>query len=265
MSTPIRTFKASMGVQWLKAGWAIFKTQPMTFMLMYIFMAVVSLLPLFAPIFHIIAALSGPFLSAGFYLAVINKQIDKPIKLADIFEPFAAKGRRLNLFRVGIYQMAGALLLTMVAGVLFSDVATALESVGPNTDPNELIGLIASNISFAEVAVFVIAQSVIMMAFAFVVPQVFFQGEKRIFHAMKCSLAAFYHNMAALSIYGLVVAALIVASIPLSMIPAIIIMPVAMIGFFVSFQAMFMPIVVEKKENDENADISQSDSGRFDA
>ncbi|MEJ6476589.1 BPSS1780 family membrane protein [Pseudoalteromonas piscicida] len=265
MSTPIRTFKASMGIQWLKAGWEIFKTQPLTFMLMYIFMAVVSLLPLLAPVLQIVAALSGPFLSAGFYLAVINKQTNKAIKLADIFEPFAAKGRRLNLFRVGIYQMAGALLLTMVAGVLFSDVATALESVGPNTSPDELIQLIAGNIGFAEVALFVSAQSVVMMAFAFVVPQVFFQGEKRIFHAMKCSLAAFYHNMAALSIFGLVIAALIVASIPLSMIPAIIIMPVAMIGFFVSFQAMFMPIIVDKSQIEQSASTGQDDSGRFDA
>lgn len=265
MSTPIRTFKANMGIQWVKAGWEIFKTQPLTFMLMYIFMAVVSLLPLFAPVFHLIAALSGPFLSAGFYLAVINKQTNKAAKLADIFDPFAAKGRRLNLFRVGIYQMAGALLLTMVAGVLFSDVATAIESAGPNTSPEQLIQLVASNMNFLEVALFVIAQSTVMMAFAFVVPQVFFQGEKRIFHAMKCSLAAFYHNMGALTVFGLVIAALIVASIPLSMIPAIIVMPVAMIGFFVSFQAMFMPTIIDKNELEAHKSNGQSDAGRFDA
>ena len=263
MSTPIRVFKANMGVQWIKAGWQIFRTQPLTFMLMYIFMAVVSLMPILAPILHVVAALSGPFLTAGFYLAVINKQVNKSIKLADIFEPFAAKGRRMHLFRVGIYQMAAALLLTMVAGVLFSDVGTALENAGPNTDANQLIELIASNISLTQVGFYVIAQSLVMMAFAYVVPIVFFQGEKRIFHSMKLSLGAFYHNMAPLSIYGLIIAALLVAALPLSMIPAIIIMPVAMISFFVSFQAMFMPI--NKAEVEQGQQTEQSSSGRFDA
>ena len=101
------------------------------------------------------------------------------------------------------------------------------------------------------------------MAFAYVVPIVFFQGEKRIFHSMKLSLGAFYHNMAPLSIYGLIIAALLVAALPLSMIPAIIIMPVAMISFFVSFQAMFMPI--KKEEVEQGQQNEQSSSGRFDA
>ncbi len=252
-----------MGLQWLKAGWAIFRTQPVTFIFMYIFIVAVSLLAILGPLFQVAATLTGPFLSAGFYLAVINKQVNKPIKLADIFEPFGAKGRRLALVRVGIYQMGAAVLLSLAAAGLFSEVTTVMETAGENTDPSILLQNIVQSLSMADIALYVIIHSFIMMAFAYVVPLVFFQGEKRMFHAMKCSLNAFYHNMGALTVFGLVVALLLLASAPLSMIPAIIIMPVALIGFFVSYQAMFMPITLPGDKPESNN--SKVDSGRFDA
>jgi hypothetical protein len=61
MSSKINVFSASAGLQWLKQGWNIFKTQPMTFMFMYIFMIVVALIPLVLPPLQLVAAFTAPF------------------------------------------------------------------------------------------------------------------------------------------------------------------------------------------------------------
>ena len=74
----------------------------------------------------------------------------------------------------------------------------------------------------------------------------------------------FYHNMAPLSVYGAIAAVLMMFSMFLSFLPLLVLMPICYISFFVSYQAIFMPVVppadtkpVSPQHND--------DSGRFDA
>jgi uncharacterized membrane protein len=81
---------------------------------------------------------------------------------------------------------------------------------------------------------------------------------------LKTSFMVFYHNMAPLSVYGLICAILMVICIPLSFIPLLVLMPICYISFFVSFQAIFMP-VVPKGDDQTKAPEAQSQSGRFDA
>ncbi len=97
MSTQLRIFKADAGLKWLKAGWLIFKTQPATFIFMHLFIGIVGLLSLFLPLLQVVAALATPFLTAGFYQAVLSKQQGGKIMLADILKPFTAKGKSLRV------------------------------------------------------------------------------------------------------------------------------------------------------------------------
>ena len=268
MSPEFKVFKAAMGIQWLKAGWVIFKTQPMTFVFMYLFIVISALIPLVAPPLQILVAFASPFLTAGMYMAVLSKQQGKRISLADILAPFSAKGRRLNLFRLGLYQMGVIILLTLLADLLFSDAFAIMQEATPNQQPDELLNAVLASLSMSDIMLFAIAHCVNLMAFAYALPLVFFKGETRIFKAIMQSLTVFQKNMAPLGLYGLMIALLIIASIPLSMIPLLVIIPLSYISFFVSFQAIFMADETPSKAQNivtQDGTSEDNNTGRFDA
>lgn len=268
MSSKINVFSASAGLQWLKQGWNIFKTQPMTFMFMYIFMIVVALVPLVLPPLQLVAAFTAPFLTIGFYLAVISKQQGKTISLADILKPFSIKGRRLNLFRLGLYQMGAVILLTLLADSLFSETFALMQQATENHNHEQLLAEVMNTLSIGNIGIFLLAHAVNLMAFAFALPLVFFKGENRIFKALGQSLKVFQTNMAPLTVFSLVIGVLILAAMPLSFVPLLVIMPVAYIGFFCSYQAIFPADDISDNNGQGEKQTSQSsaiNTGRFDA
>lgn len=264
MPTEFKTFTAGFGLQWLKAGWIIFKSQPFTFVMMYLLMVVVSLVPFVFPPLQLAAVLVSPFLTAGFYLAVVKKQQGEAITLADILVPFSTKGRRLNLFRFGLYQMGVALLLSALLGVLFGPALEVLQNVSEHSDQAQVLAQVMAQITIADIAIFVVIQSLAMMAFAYALPLVFFRDEPRIIQAMKQSLLVFYHNMAPLTVFGVLVALLMLLSVPMSLVPLLVVMPIAYIGFFISFQAM-MSVSEPPASSDDTPPQQQQQNGRFDA
>jgi uncharacterized membrane protein len=262
MSIELRVFKADAGVKWFKAGWLIFKTQPLTFIFMHLFIGIVGLLSLFLPFLQIIAALATPFLTAGFYQAVLTKQQGGKIMLADILKPFSAKGNRLGLLRLALYQMAAGVLMALLANGLFAEAVAIMSD--PNIDPNTAIEQVVGSISMANMVLFLLAISFYLTAFAYAVPLVYFNQQKRIFEVLKSSFMVFYHNVAALSVYGAICAVFMVISAFLTFIPLLVLMPICYISFFVSYQAIFMPVVPPaQKEITEPA--QPNDTGRFDA
>ncbi|KTF16085.1 BPSS1780 family membrane protein [Pseudoalteromonas sp. H105] len=262
MSIELRVFKADAGVKWFKAGWLIFKTQPLTFIFMHLFIGIVGLLSLFLPFLQIIAALATPFLTAGFYQAVLTKQQGGKIMLADILKPFSAKGNRLGLLRLALYQMAAGVLMALLANGLFAEAVAIMSD--PNVDPNIALQQVIDSISMANMALFLIAISFYLTAFAYAVPLVYFNQQKRIFEVLKSSLMVFYHNVAALSVYGAICAVFMVISAFLTFIPLLVLMPICYISFFVSYQAIFMP-VVPPAQSEPTEPEQHNDTGRFDA
>ena len=252
MSTQLRIFKADAALKWFKAGWLIFKTQPLTFIFMHLFIGIVGLLSLFLPLLQIVAALATPFLTAGFYQAVLTKQQGGKIMLADILKPFSAKGN----------QMGAGILIALLANGLFADAMAVMTQ--PDLDPNTAISQMLESISFANVALFLIALSIYFTSFAYAVPLVYFNKEQRILNALKSSFMVFYYNILPLSVYGIICALLIVVSMFLSLLPLLILMPICYISFFVSYQAIFMPVVPPSDDSNIKP-LSSEQSGRFDA
>jgi len=261
MSIELRVFKAEAGVKWFKAGWLIFKTQPLTFIFMHLFIGVVGLLSLFLPFLQIIAALATPFLTAGFYQAVLTKQQGGKIMLADILKPFSAKGNRMGLLRLALYQMAAGVLMALLANGLFGEAVAIMSD--PNVDPNIALQQVIESISMANLVLFLLAVSFYLTAFAYAVPLVYFNQQKRIFEVLKSSLLVFYHNMAPLSVYGAICAVFMIISAFLTFLPLLVLMPICYISFFVSYQAIFMPVV--PPVGNEPAEPQNNDTGRFDA
>jgi hypothetical protein len=262
MSTELRVFKADAGLKWLKAGWLIFKTQPMTFIFMHLFIGIVSLLSLFLPFLQIIAALATPFLTAGFYQAVITKQQGGSIMLADILKPFTKKGNRLGLLRLALYQMGAGILVGVLANALFVDAITIMQQ--PNVDPNLVVKQIMASLSMGNVLLFLVVLSVYISAFAYAIPLVYFNKEQQILTALKRSLTVFYYNILPLSVFSAVCGIFMFISMLLSMLPLLILMPICYISFFVSYQAIFMPVVPPSDDKGVKP-LNSEQSGRFDA
>lgn len=262
MSIELRVFKAEAGVKWFKAGWLIFKTQPLTFIFMHLFIGIVGLLSLFLPFLQIIAALATPFLTAGFYQAVLTKQQGGKIMLADILKPFSVKGNRIGLLRLALYQMAAGVLMALLANGLFAEAVAIMSE--PNVDPNIALQQLIDSISMANLVLFILALSFYLTAFAYAVPLVYFNQQQRIFEVLKSSLLVFYHNMAAMSVYGAICAVFMVISAFLTFLPLLVLMPICYISFFVSYQAIFMP-VVPPAGSTSVAPQNNEQSGRFDA
>ena len=262
MSTQLRVFKADAGLKWLKAGWLIFKTQPMTFIFMHLFIGIVGLLSLFLPLLQVVAALATPFLTAGFYQAVLTKQQGGKIMLADILKPFSAKGNRLGLVRLALYQMGAGILMALLANGLFADAVAIMSQ--PGLEPQAALEQTIASISGASVILFFMAMLIYLTAFAYAVPLVYFNKEQRILTALKQSLMVFYHNLFPLSVFGVICVLFMAVSMFLSFLPLLILMPICYISFFVSYQAIFMPIV--PPSDDKNVKpLSSETSGHFDA
>ncbi|SFB83750.1 BPSS1780 family membrane protein [Pseudoalteromonas denitrificans] len=261
MATELRVFKAKSGLDWFKAGWKIFKTQPSTFIFMQIFIILVGLIPLVMPLLQIPAALAAPFLIAGFYRAVLVKLQGQKIMLADILKPFSEKGARLGLFRLGLYQMAMGILLAIASSALFEDALLILQQNSEN--PEQVIEQFIAAIEPVSVLIFISLISVYMMAFAFAVPLVYFKKKQAIFEVIKVSLLAFWHNFAALGVFGGIISGLILISSLLSLLPLLVVMPISYIAFFVAYQAIFQ-IEIAEKSTDKH-DEPPSSHGQFNA
>lgn len=260
MAIELRVFKAQSGLAWFKAGWQIFKSQPGTFIFMHLFIIIVGLIPFLMPLLQIPAALAAPFLIAGFYRAALTKQQGEKIILSDILKPFSEKDSRLGLFRLGLYQMAAGILLALASNVLFEDAMLLLQENAQN--PDLVVEQFIAAIQPANVIIFISLIAVYMMAFAFAVPLVYFKKKQAIFEVIKASLLSFWHNFAALGVFGGIVSILIVISSLMSLIPLLIVMPISYIAFFIAYQAIFQ---IDEANNSNNNDEPPSSHGQFDA
>lgn len=272
MAVEIRIFRAEAGLKWFKAGWELFKCQPGTFVFMHLFIGITSFIALLAPILQFPAALAMPFVTAGFYKAMLQRQQGQKIEIFELFSVFGEPGRRLMLFRLGLYHLFGGFILALITTSLFQGlgepVNAYLQAVeAQNVDLAQVHAKqIIDSIQFSNVIVLVAAYSLYTMSFAYTVPLVYFTQNQSILECIKASLLVFWHNMAALGVFGLISAGLVVLSAFLSFIPLLFILPILYLSFFVSFQAMFMSAMKEiKATTGGQSQQASQDNDRFDA
>ncbi|WP_462164418.1 BPSS1780 family membrane protein [Pseudoalteromonas xiamenensis] len=253
---------ASVGVAWLKEAWSIFKRQPFTFIMMHVFIIVVGLLPMLAPVLNIAASLVAPFLTIGFYQAILKVQANNKTQLSDITAPLFAKGQRRAVFHLAMCQVVVALLISLLAQFLFSDMIEVLVNAEENMNVTTLIHDLIGNFDPVNFLMFMAVMIINYAAFAFALPLVFFKNTPLV-TAIQQSLKVFFGNMGALSVFGGLVALLMVISIPLQLLPLLVIMPISYIGFFLAFKSIFS--YSENTPTKTAQTAPTPDNGRFDA
>lgn len=233
-----KTIKASMGMVWLKEAWVVFKLQPFTFITMYLFILTVSLLPFLSPVLNVAASLVLPFLTIGFYQVIIKKQAGKPAQLSEVLSPLFEKGNRRPVLHLAMCQVVVALVISLIAQLLFADMVAVLANADESTDAAKLLADVAEQFHMGSFLLFVAIMVVNYAAFAFALPLVFFK-KTPLLAAIQNSLAVFFSNIGALAVFGGVIAFLMLLSIPLQLLPLIVIMPLSYIGFFLAFKSIF--------------------------
>lgn len=257
-----KTIKANMGMVWLKDAWALFKLQPFTFITMYMFILTVSLLPFLSPVLNVAASLVLPFLTIGFYQVILKKQAGKSAQLSDVMTPLFEKGNRRPVLHLAMCQVVVALIISLIAQMLFADMFAVLADADESVDAARLLADMAAQFNMGSFLLFAGIMVVNYAAFAFALPLVFFK-KYALLPAIQSSLTVFFSNIGALSVFGGLVAFLIVLSIPLQLIPLLVIMPLSYIGFFLAFKAIF---AFEAETPREQTNAKQDDqSAHFDA
>ena len=216
----IRRAPAKAGLEWIKQGWLLMRSQ-ILLLLMFWVMLSVSLLGLLHPLLAVIAALLGPFLLAGFYDGIVRVQQQQPITLAMLWQPL-----KEGAHRVAFIRLAGVNILFSIPSQLLLQQQIPLWEAGQP----DLLAL------FALVAL----AAVNAMLFAYAVPVIYFLREQRLWPVLQASFMACWRNVPALTLFG-VLSVVLGLTGPLTMLISwILVLPWLSISFFLSFREFFV-------------------------
>lgn len=230
-----RSVPAGRGGAWFKAGWQIFKAQPLMFwvalIVMFIAIAIVSLIPLV----NLLTMVATPALVAGFGVCARSVQRTGKFELGQVFDGFRT--------RLGTQLLAGLLYLVAVAiglGVL----AVAFGATG-------LLSMLTGGMRGQEAAatamgamggVFFLAYFVVMLGVGSTIifaPYIIQETQLSAPQAMVASIKGSFKNVPAFLVGMLVYIALaIVASIPLFL-GWLVLIPVLFLSIFVAYSEIF--------------------------
>lgn len=217
----IRRVKLNSAFLWLRDAARLVKTHPQVLISMVLFMTGLSLAAQLNPIVMIVLLLANPFLTAGFYRAIVQLQKQEPVRFSDLFAVFKQKQYRRIFLR-----LASANLLTSIPlSLLFNEILTQYEQkVG--IDPLLIFGGVAM-------------LSLQLMLFAYAIAIAYFLNEQRLFVILNASLVACWRNVGALALYGVLALLLGMLGVMTFLIGFVVILPIIQVAFFLSFSSFF--------------------------
>ncbi|WP_157610707.1 hypothetical protein [Arsukibacterium perlucidum] len=228
MKLIIRRLNATASLQWLAAAWQLFKQTPLVFIAMFLLTAGISFLLQFNQLTAIVWIFLNPFLTAGFYKAIVGAQQQQKIAIDWLFQPLAEPFCRMILLTIGALKF---LLLTPLISFhqhLFQTMSVAVEAQSG-----------VETIVMLQLILMVALFTLVFMLFAYAVAIAYFLKEQRILVVLQTSFIACWRNVAALLIFGLVSVALVLLTIPTFFIGLVVVAPLLQITFFLSFNDVF--------------------------
>lgn len=223
----IRRVKATTAIDWLKQAWEIFKQYPFVFIQMILLTLVLTFLASLNAVTLIIGVLASPFLTAGFYKAVVGAQQQQKIGIDWLFKPFSEAASRRILVLIASLNFLVSVPLVQFREQIFTSMKLAQES-----------GVQDPAITW-QLLLLIIGLIVSTMLFAYAVAIAYFLKEQRITLILQASFIACWRNLAALALFGLLSLGLIVLTIPTMLLGLIVVVPVLHIAFFLSFNELF--------------------------
>lgn len=216
----IRRVSLQSGIGWISQAWQLFKRHYAVLISMVMFMAGLSLAANISPILLIVLLLANPFLTAGFYRAIVQLQKEQQVRFSDLFIVFSQAQYRRVFLRLASANVLMNIPLTLLATELVEQMKQ---------------GQIEPMLMFGTVAMV----SLIFMLFAYAVAIAYFLNEQRLLVILNASLTACWRNVAALSLFGLLAVALGMFGVVTFFIGFVVVLPVLQVAFFLSFSSIF--------------------------
>lgn len=223
----IRRVKAATAIDWLKQAWDIFKQYPFVFIQMILLTLVLTFLASLNAITLILGVLASPFLTAGFYKAVVGVQQQQKIGIDWLFKPFTEAATRRILVLIASLNFLVSVPLVQFREQIF----TAMKQAQDSGVQDPALGW--------QVVLLLIGLVLSTMLFAYAVAIAYFLKEQRITLILQASFIACWRNLAALALFGLLSLALIALTIPTMLLGLIVVVPILHIAFFLSFNELF--------------------------
>ncbi len=166
-----KNLSAGAGVHWFSCGWYLFKQDFGTWLIMFIFLIVLSILLSFIPFIGSLSLMIiSPALMAGFMFAASELDNGNKIEIGYLFQGFRDKERMNKLLILGgIYLLAQVLLLGVMVALVGGS-AWMSSSQAANIDPAAMMTsgmglsmLVALFFTFAITLGFIYATPLVML------------------------------------------------------------------------------------------------------
>lgn len=231
------TLPAAAGSAWIGGGWELFKKDPGVLVLLtVVYFAVgmaAQLVPLFGSLFMM---LTGQVWIAGLVIASDKLARDEAIGVGDLFAGFSHPrlGRLIGLSVLGLALGIG-MVLVLAVPVIFT-VGSALLTSSPDPaaimSQMTLTGILVTLLLFVVLVFFLIAY--LMYA-----PALLTLHDIGVFDACTLSLRGVLRNWASLTVFGLVIGALMLATIFTLFLGMLVVWPMMMIALYLSYRGIF--------------------------
>lgn len=214
----IRKLNMAHGVEWVTAGWNIFRREPgMLVMLFLIFIVMMFLIGLIPIVGQLIALLVTPSLSGGLLLAIETTARGQPPTFGQLFAAFNEPALRSRMLTLGLWTLIVNVIVMAIAMLIGGSFIMSLMGFGAmgagHMGGAALAGAGAGVGLFALLLALLLAV-VYAAALLFATPLVMLAGMEPV-AALKLSLAANLRNLGAWLIFSLIYLALvIIAMIP---------------------------------------------------
>lgn len=224
---------AGAGVEWFRCGWAVFKENPLAWVVNTIVLFVLAMVAGFIPgIGQVIFMLVMPLLLSGVYrMAAGEEEVD----VGGLFVAFRDANKRAPLILLGVLLFAVSLLLTLTFGLaLFGSLSDTVVS-GAEPDVEGLMSMLFTPVNLVILLIMIVIQIVISFGFFFAVGLITFRDEQPMAAFISGAKAAF-NNIVALVVFGLIYALFsVLAAIPF-MLGFLVLLPVALIAGYCAYR-----------------------------
>ncbi|MGE0081529.1 MAG: BPSS1780 family membrane protein [Thiohalomonadaceae bacterium] len=229
-----RRVPAGNGWQWIADGWGHFRSNPFAWLgavlLWMVLLIAVSIIPIAGPI---AMSLLAPVFIAGFFLGADHQREGEDFRIAHLFAGFSRHPGKLVL--VGVFELAGMVVIGAVAAVTMSGSVAALP-LGPEAmDPVGMLSVMA-----VPMLLTMTLMMLMMMAYWYAPALVALDGLAPL-AAMKLSFVGCLKNVLPLFIYSVAVSVLLfVAMLPLGL-GMLVMAPLLMATMYTSYRDIFHP------------------------
>jgi len=238
--TDIRTVAARRGIAWFSEGFTCFQNNSGAWIGIGLILLIMGVVSLFFPFSSLIIQLVTPVLIGGLLLGCRESNNGGQLRLNHLFAGFSHYTGNLVLLGV-LYTVTSIVIMGLMFGMAVLAVGgNVILSVLMDGNPVTILDnlLILMLVILAGLLMYV----PLLMAFWFSPALIVFEGHHPL-SAMKYSFLGCVKNCLAFLVYGLAGMLLaIIASIPF-MLGWIVLMPVTIIGFYLSYRDIFAQVI----------------------